>query len=660
MDAYSAAFNIVMSEIKYPNLFAPIQLCNTIFRNRLFGAPTGVLDVTPDGFPVPDSCAYYEMKAMGGAANVTVGQCIVDSKRGMGGHINIAFDDPLNLAPLSALANAISRHGAVASAELQHAGMYARYSHEKGAPLYGPVACVNSYGLQVEEMPVDVILETIEAYGNAAAWAKRCGFGMVMIHGGHGWMLSQFISSRINTRGDEWGGNLENRMRLPLAVIENIRKKAGRDFPIEFRMSGSECNPEGYDLDEGIAIAKMLDGKVDLIHVSAGNHEVPEAFVITHPTMFLPDGCNVKYAAEIKKHVKTPVATVGALSDPELMEEIIASGQADVVEVARGLIADPDLPRKARTGREDEIRSCMRCLACFSNLLNTGHFSCAINPVIGHETDLRLEIPAAEKKKVLVVGGGIGGMQAALTAAERGHKVILCEKSCRLGGVLRCEEKVPFKKKLVDYLDTQVRMISRAPVDVRLNTEVTPELAAEIGADVIIAALGSRPIRPDLTGIDGANVMGAVEVYESAEKCGKKVAVLGGGLVGVELGIYLRQLGRDVLIVEMLPELNFGENFLHGMGLGFQIRDNGINTALSTRAFEINEKGVVCEGPDGKKLFDADTVVYAVGQRPLWEETDALRFCAPEFHQIGDCLGPKNIQAATSAAFHIARDIGRK
>jgi 2,4-dienoyl-CoA reductase-like NADH-dependent reductase (Old Yellow Enzyme family)/thioredoxin reductase len=649
-----------MSKIKYPHLFAPIQLCNTIFRNRIFGAPTGALDLTPDGFPVPDTCAYYEMKAMGGAANITVGQCIVDAKRGMGASNNFAFDNPLNLPSMSALANAISRHGAVASAELQHAGMFALRSHAKGAPLYGPVACVNSYGLEVEEMPVDVILETIEAYGNAAAWAKKCGFGMVLIHGGHGWMLSQFISSKTNTRKDKWGGNSENRMRLPLAVVENIRKKAGPDFPIEFRISGSECNPNGYDIDEGIAIAKMLDGKVDLIHVSAGNHEVPEAFVITHPTMFLPDGCNVKYAAEIKKHVKTPVATVGALADPALMEEIIASGQADVVEVARGLIADPDLPRKARTGKEDEIKLCMRCLACFSNLMNTGHFSCAINPVIGHETDLRLEIPVAEKKKVLVVGGGIGGMQAALTAAERGHKVILCEKKGRLGGVLRCEEKVPFKKKLGDYLDNQVRMISRAPIDVHLNTEVTPELAFEIGADVIIAALGSRPIKPDIPGIDGANVIGAVEVYGDAEKVGKKVIVLGGGLVGVELGIYLRQLSRDVTIVEMLPELNFGENFMHGRGLGFQIKDNDIKTILSTKAVEINEKGAVCEGPEGKIVLEADTLVYAVGQQPLWEETNALRFCAPEFHQIGDCLVPKNIQAATSAAFHIARDIGRK
>ncbi|MBN2060314.1 MAG: NADH:flavin oxidoreductase, partial [Deltaproteobacteria bacterium] len=329
MCTYIVACDKKMSKIKYPNLFAPIQFGRTIYRNRIFGAPTGPFYTTPEGSPVPDTIAYYEMKAMGGAAAVTVGAC-VDRKYGMGSSHHILLGDPLNPAPMSALANAINRHGAVASVELQHAGMFARYSHEKGAPLYGPVACVNSYGLEVKEMPVDVILETIEVFGDAAAWVKKCGFGMVLIHGGHGWLLSQFISSRINTRRDEWGGSLENRMRLSLAIVENIRKKAGCDFPIEFRMSGSECDPNGYDIDEGIAIAKMFDGRVDLIHVSAGNHEVPESFFITHPTMFLPDGCNVKYAAEIKKHVNTPVAAVGALADPELMEEIIASGQADV------------------------------------------------------------------------------------------------------------------------------------------------------------------------------------------------------------------------------------------------------------------------------------------------------------------------------------------
>ena len=259
-------------------------------------------------------------------------------------------------------------------------------------------------------MNEEFIEYTIGKFAKAAAFAKSCGFGMVVIHGGHGWLLSQFLSPTLNTRKDRWGGPaIENRARLAVAICDAIRKAVGPHFPIEIRISGSEVYPGGYGIDEGIAIAKQLDGHVDLIHVSAGSHEVEEVFTVTHPSMFLPDGVNVKYAAEIKKHVKTPVATVGALGDPALMEEIIASGKADVVEIARGLIADPDIPIKARTGRTGEIRKCLRCLQCFSTLINVGQFYCSINPESGRELEMKSDLPAAHKKKVLIAGGGCRG-----------------------------------------------------------------------------------------------------------------------------------------------------------------------------------------------------------------------------------------------------------
>jgi 2,4-dienoyl-CoA reductase-like NADH-dependent reductase (Old Yellow Enzyme family)/thioredoxin reductase len=649
-----------MSDIKYPNLFTPIKLGDTIFRNRIIASPTGFHDLTPEYFPTREAYAYYERKAMGGAAAVTVGDCAVDTKRGMFNIDHIPLDTEKHLASMSNLSDAISRHGAVASIELQHAGMYARGSAQLGNQIYGPCDWVDPQGNRVLAMTEEIIEETIEAFANAAAWAKRCGFGMVTIHGGHGWLLSQFMSPLINKRKDRWGGSIENRMRLTLAVVERIRKKCGRGFPIEIRISGDECNPDGYTIEEGIEIAKCLDGKVDLIHVSAGNHEVRDAFVITHPSMFLEDGCNVKYAAMIKKHIKTPVATVGALSDPEHMEEIIASGQADIVEVARGLLADPDLPNKARTGREDEIIKCMRCLSCFTSLMARKQFLCVFNPVIGRELENKFDAQPAQKKTVLVAGGGIGGMQAALTAAERGHKVILIEKTGRLGGVLKCEEKVPFKKNLRDYLTRQERMLKKTGVDVRLNTQVTPEVVKSIGPDVVIAALGSRPIVPNIKGIDRENVYGAEEAYINPELVGKSVIILGGGLVGTELAIFLAGLGRRVTIMEMEAELNNGGNFLHGIAIDIQIRELGIKTALSTKAVEINEKGVLGQGPEGERLYEADTVIYAVGQEPLSEEAIALSGCAQEFHMIGDCLKPANIHKATSDAFYIAGGIGRK
>ena len=654
-----------MSEFKYPHLFEPIRLGNTLFRNRIFASPTGYTNMTGDNILPPGAAAYYARKALGGAASVATCELIPDGELGRGGVNHVALDDPRVFSPLCRLAEEISRHGAVATAELQHAGMFANRvpAFMGGKNLgfaYGPVE-MQVGDRVVPEMPEEIIERTIQKYAQAALLAKRAGFGMVLVHAGHGWLLHQFFSPITNTRKDKWGGApVENRARFTVEIVKAIKKACGAGFPVEVRISGSECYDGGFGIEEGIAFAKQLDGLCDLIHVSAGNHEVEEVFAVTHPSMFLGEGPNVKYAAEIKKHVKTPVATVGALGEPEMLEEIIASGQADVVEMARALLADPDLPLKIRTGREGEIKQCMRCLSCFSTEMNCGEPYCAINPETGRELDMKYDFPRVkESRRVLVVGGGVGGMQAALTCAERGHEVILCEKRSELGGSIRCERNVPFKRKLDIYLNQQARAVEKAPIDLRLNTEVTPEYAESLKPDVIIAATGARPVKPGIPGIDGANVMGAEQAYLEPEKTGKKVCILGAGLVGLELGIYLSMQGREVQVVEMAPAINDGGNFLHAIGLKAELNKRKVKVDLNTKALEIRPDGVLCAGPEGEKLYAADTVIYAVGQRPESEAALALRFCAPEFYQIGDCLSPRNITAATSAAFHIARDIGR-
>ncbi len=679
-----------MYECRYPHLFSPIQLGNTVFRNRYFAAPVAYEYLSSKNYPLEETIAFFERKAMGGAATVNVGSAMPDSKRGaIGGFDNLNLDDPMGLPAIYRLASAISRHGAVAAIELQHCGANSYVCAARGNQIYGAVDGLNALGQFVPAMPEEVIEETIEAFGNAAAYAKFCGFGMVTVHAGHGWLLNQFLDPKVNNRKDRWGGSLENRCRFPLAIISRIKQGCGSGFPVDIRISGSACYEGGYGIDEGIAIAKQLDGKVDMIHVSAGSHEVAEVFTVTHPSMFLPDGVNVVYAAEIKKHVKTPVATVGALGDPELMEEIIASGRADVVMAARALMADPDMPKKAREGKKDEIRPCIRCFECFAGITTRRQYRCAVNPEIGFEQDCRHELPSALKKTVLVAGGGVAGMEAALTASKRGHRVILCEKEERLGGALRCEERVPFKKLLSGYLDYQARMVSRAPIEVRLSTSVTPELARAAEADVIIAALGARPVVPEIPGVDGKNVLGAEEAYYHPGRTGNNVAILGGGLVGIELAIYLAGLGRRVTIIEMMETLSDGGNPVHGLALINEINKYRIQVSTSTRATEINEKGVIGEyvgsaftlppcptvqaavlqsnsfnrvvradAEEGsKKLFEADTVIYAVGQEPLHDQVDGLRFCAPEFYEIGDCVAPKNIQHATRMAFAVARDL---
>ena len=652
-----------MTTKKYPHLYEPISVAGCLFSNRIIASATGYLDTVgnrEDGFyHTPYAAAYYERLAIGGAGMVTVGSCYIDKKYGDFGNYHVFLDDPQSIHSFYHIANSITRHGKVASAEIIHCGLYS--NRATGEPSYGPIAMEDN-GRPIYEMSEEYILSLIERFANAAAFAKKCGFNMVTIHGGHGWLISQFVNPKLNTRKDRWGGApIENRARLAVEICKAIRKKVGPKFPIEIRISGSECYEGGYGIDEGIALAKQLDGYADLIHVSAGSHERDEVFTITHPSMFLDEGCNSVYAAEIKKNVsQSKVVTVGGFSDPGLMEEILASGKADFVAMARSLIADPDLPNKVRTGREDEIIKCMRCLSCFSTVQTYGKFYCAINPKTGHEYEEKFDIPAAVKKKVLIVGGGIGGMQAALTCAERGHEVILCEKQSRLGGVLRCEEKVPFKKNLDRYLNAQERAVQENPaITLHLNTTVTPELAKSMNADVIIAALGARPIKPPIKGIDGKNVMAAEYAYENPEETGSSVAILGGGLVGVELGIFLAQLGKKITIIEMLDELNHGGNHLHAKGLAVEIQKHGINVNLETKALEITEKGVIAENNGVQKIFEADTVIYAVGQSPRQEEAMALHDCAPEFYVLGDCVSPKNITNATSAAYEIARAIGR-
>lgn len=646
-----------MFKPRYPHLCSPLKVGPLTLRNRMASAPTSLATLGPGGHPSLENIAYYELRAKGGACIVTMGDVIVHGT-GLAHPEAVLLTDPDVLPALVPLAEAIRRHGALASIEIDHGGGKANPMFTSDHVSHGPSAIRAAGGYDVEPMSVDFLHEIADAYGKGAAVAKLAGFQMVTLHAGHGWLIHQFLSPLTNHREDEYGGSFENRCRFMLEVIGRIRAHCGPDFPIEVRMSGTELADEqgGYTLADGVEIAKVLDGKVDLIHVSTGGGH-PSGGTVMHPSMFLPHGCNVYLAAEIKKHVSTPVATVGSLSEPDKMEQIIASGQADLVCMARALIADPYLPQKVMEGRPEDIRPCQRCYNCQGGMFVTRNMRCAVDPVIGNELRGQIPVPLTRPRKVLIAGGGPAGMVAAVTAAKRGHDVTLCEASDSLGGAIRYAKHVPFKKYLDDYLHYLIRQVGRAGVQVRLGARVTPDLAEALAPDVLIAAVGARPIVPKLPGMDLPHVVMGGKAHEVIGTLGQRVAIIGGGLVGTELAIHLADLGKRPVVLEMRSDYAVDSNPQHKNAIHWQ-KEHLIDFRLNTRVTAVTPEGLEAVDQAGQPVFvPADSVVVAVGYRADETQVEALRFTAPEFHWIGDCYRPGKVGDAVRMGYYTALDL---
>ena len=647
-------------ERKYPHLTSPITVAGVTFRNRMFSAPMGGTDITNDGCIGPKSTAFYELRAKGGAGAVTVSECMVHPKTD-GSHAYHLDPAILNsLACATYTADAIRRHGAMPSLELSHSGMFAGTymtdkSKQKGMNQWGPSDTVRNDGVEVKGLTKELIDEIVKSYGDVAEMAKRAGFEMIMIHGGHGWLINQFLSPLFNKRTDEYGGTLENRCRLAKEVLIAVRDAVGPRFPIEFRMSGSEFCEGGYDLSDGVEIAKQLEEYVDILHISAGTYQ--KTFGITHPSMFEDHGRNVFLAEEIKKHVKVPVATIGGLNDPEQLEEIIASGKADIVYMGRALLADPYLPEKVTENRDNEIVHCLRCFTCMAERAATATRRCTVNPLIGREIEGDEVAIAPKKKKVLVAGGGPGGLYAAYTAARRGHEVILCEKEAELGGILKSEQAIPFKYEMYQLTGTYEILAREAGVDIRLNTEVTKEYAEKENADALIIAVGSTPLVPPIPGLDGDNVVVVNNYYKEKDKVGDKVVVMGGGLAGCECAVHLGQEGKHVEIIEMRDILAPDANVRHRPLLLQQI-DKYVTVNTGYKAIKVTENGVLCEDASGKEvLVEGNSVICALGQRSRSDVVAAIRDTAPFVRVIGDASRVSTITNAVYWGYHAALDI---
>ncbi|MCL2408327.1 MAG: FAD-dependent oxidoreductase [Oscillospiraceae bacterium] len=635
--------------MKFPNLFSPLKIGGVTLKNRIISAPMTYPILTSDGCLTPEAAAFYELRAKGGAAVVTVSELIVDSKTGKYYPVQVITDAPNAKDSLAMAARAVRRHGAVASMELSHGGQFAITQ----GPTLGPIDVYQDGALITRAMTKAMVAGIIESYAKSAALCRDAGFEMLLIHAGHGWLLEQFLSPATNSRTDEYGGDLPGRARLALEVISAVREVVGPKFPLELRISAEEYIDGGYSFDDVIAFAKLVEPLIDLLQVSTGAHH--GSFDKTHPSMFAPRGVNVHYAADIRKHVDIPVAAIGALNEPDMLEDIIASGQADTVVMARALLADPYLPRKAMEGRDDEIIRCCRCFTCMAERLKTGLRVCALNPVIGseYEHNFVFSRPSAEPRRVLIAGGGPGGMQCAVTAKSRGHEVILCEKQSELGGALNAIKGVGFKSDLYKFVSVMTRQMEKAGVDIRLNTEVTPELVREIAPDTLIIAAGAESVVPAIPGVENAVPVESLPDLQ----IGQNVAIIGGGLSGCETAIHLAKSGHAVTVVEMADQLCADANPRHRPLLLAELESCSVTCLTSAQAVRIAEDGLVCRTQGGETALLADTIILATGRGASVKTAEALRGTAPYVEMIGDCVKPANVAEAVFRGHFAAIDL---
>ena len=638
----------------FPNMFSPINIGTVTVPNRFVVPPMGNNFANTDGSMSERSAAYYEARAKGGFGLITIESTVVYKQAKGGPRKPCLFSDEV-VPSFKRVADACHAYGAKVSIQLQHAGPEGN-SKLTGYPLKAASAIAPSAGRETPEaMPTEEVYRLIECYGDAARRAQLAGIDMVEVHCAHGYLVSTFISARTNKRTDEFGGCFENRMRLPRLIIENIRKKTGGNMPILCRINARDEGDGGVDVHDAAAIAAYLEQVcgVDAIHVTRSIH-IHDEFMwapnITH------GGFNAELGAEIKRAVSVPVILVGRFTEPQYAELLVKQGRADLIAFGRQSIADPELPNKARNGQLEKLTPCIACLlGCVPNMLQGRPITCAMNPCAGREAELK---PAEVRKNVVVIGGGPGGMYAARLCALRGHSVTLLEKDAELGGHFLVASYPPGKGEISGAIRSFIVNCREAGVDIRTGAEATPELVASLKPDAIIIATGSVPLRLPIPGLDSCGCSTAEDVLTGKADTGKRVLVVGGGMVGCECVEFLTEREHIVDMVEMKPVI--GEDIVPEARkyIMANLEKHKVTQRVNARVKQFYADGVdftdTVTGEDAA-MRGYDSVVLAMGYRSNNTLEEQLKDLAPQIIVIGEARqAPGNSMEATGDALNAA------
>ncbi|MDD5701099.1 MAG: FAD-dependent oxidoreductase [Dehalococcoidales bacterium] len=627
--------------MEFRMLMSPVNIGSMQLKNRLVVPAMGTDYANADSSVSRQHTDYWLARARGGFGLLIVEVTAVDPG-GKGSPRQPGIWDDSFIRGWKEFTDRLHQEGAKVAVQLHHAGRQTMSAITGSQPIApSPVACPVEKEVP-RELTTAEVYSFIEKFGDGARRAKEAGFDAVEVHGAHGYLVAQFMSGLANKRLDEFGGPFINRMRFPLEIIKNIRRKTGESFPIIFRISADERVAGGRTIEESQAAARLLEeAGVNAIHVSTSTYE--SIHWVSAPSI-VPMGFLSEDAAAIKKAVKVPVIAVGRLHDPVLAESLLATGAADLVSEGRQSLTDPEFPNKIAAGQLEDIAPCISCLqGCLGYLFNPakGQVSCLVNPFCGQEGTMKIE-KTPSPKKVMVVGGGPGGLEAARILAQRGHQVTLYEKGNTLGGAYRVAAVSPGKQDILKALRYYIHMGEKHGVNFKLGTEVTASLVEQERPDVVVLATGSRPFVPDIPGIKKPGILLATDLLEGKKTCSEvnnKVLIVGGGFVGAETADFLADYGYDITIIDMVSDIATEEQGSVRYFLMERLKEHNVKTVLNAKVTEFLDDGVVYQQDNQEqRLTGFGTVVLATGYRAYNPLETALKGKVKELHVIGDAV----------------------